>query len=93
MEIINKTEIQMDEIMPIEQILGLNSDINVQIKKNKMEVSEAPVGLFQLIDGEIICITKYTKESNGAREAYIVSSGECYCGGNDKLGWPIEIKG
>lgn len=56
-----------------------------------MSVKDAPVGLFQLHDDdEIICISEY--RSHNSRDAYIVSSGENYCGGDERLGYPLLIE-
>lgn len=55
----------------------------------KIPVGAAPIGLFFLDAGEIICITEYY--TNGNRDAYIVSSGEKYCGGDEERGVPILI--
>ena len=58
--------------------------------ETEMTVGEAPVGLFQLECGEIICISEYRSASS--RDAYIVSSGENYCGDGDKAkGHPLVI--
>lgn len=59
-----------------------------------MTVAESPVGLFELEDGEIICISEYRsgEGKNLSRDAYIVSSGENYCGGDKIKGYPIIIQ-
>lgn len=59
-----------------------------------MKVKDAPIGLFQLDDGELICISEYSSGNDKigyTRDAYIVSSGENYWGGDDKTGKPIDV--
>lgn len=59
-----------------------------------MKVKNAPVGLFQLDDGEVICISEYSSGNDSlgySRDAIIVSSGENYWGGDDREGSPINI--
>lgn len=57
----------------------------------KMSVDSAPAGLFLLEDGELICISQYRTGVTNHREAFIVDGGETYCGGDDKLGWPVQL--
>ena len=59
-----------------------------------MTVGEAPVGLFYLEDSdEMICISEYRsgEGKKTTRDAYIVSSGENYCGGDSLKGYPLVI--
>lgn len=63
--------------------------MNVYKCEEKMTVKNAPVGLFLLESGCIICISQY--RLNGSREATILSSGENYCGGDDEEGWSLII--
>lgn len=54
-------------------------------------VGDAPVGLIELEEsGEIICKSEY-KNTQKQCDCIIVSSGENYCGGDEKLGWPLII--
>jgi len=61
----------------------------------RMTVGEAEVGLFQLEKSkEIICISEYRSKSVSgkySRDAYIVSSGENYWGGDDLEGHSLEV--
>jgi len=63
---------------------------------NKTTVGEAKIGLFQIEDSkEIICISEYRSKSVCgvySRDAYIVSSGENYWGGDDLKGHSLEIE-
>ena len=65
-----------------------------------IKVSESPVGLFLLEQcGEIICISEYKSgpgdsiedQHKWRRDAYILSSGENYCGGDELLGNSLII--
>lgn len=65
--------------------------MRVYKSEDLVTVKDAPVGLFLMEgSGEIICITEYHKD-NGQREAYLISSRECYCGGDGEEGLPIII--
>lgn len=60
-----------------------------------MKVGEAPVGLFLLLEtDELICISEYRsgEGKKSSRDAYIVNSGENYCGGDDLVGNPVVIQ-
>ena len=64
---------------------------------NLITVREAPVGLFLLAEGGLICISEYYSgsgedQSKNTRDCYIVSSGENYCGGDDRKGFPVTIE-
>lgn len=58
------------------------------------------IKLFLLDDGELICISEYVSTSGAyleselksRRDAYIVSSGEYYCGGDDKTGVSLVVQ-
>ena len=65
--------------------------MNVFKCETETTVGEAPVGLFLLNCGELICISEY-RSSPDSRDAYIVSSGETYCGeGDGALGHAIIV--
>lgn len=66
-----------------------------------IKVKDAPVGLFLIEDhNELICISEYRSgpgtsmedKAKYTRDAYIVRSGENYCGGDDLLGYSIVIE-
>jgi len=66
--------------------------MKVYICDDLITVREAPVGLFLIEDsGEVICISEYS--TNSKRDAYIVSSGENYCGqGDEALGRSLVLR-
>jgi hypothetical protein len=58
-------------------------------------VKDAPVGLIKLkYSEELICKSEETLWRHNLRQCdcTIVSTGEQYCGGDDKLGWPLIIQ-
>lgn len=72
-------------------------NLKVYMNNEEIKVKDAPIGLFVLEDGEIICISEYRSgpgddQSKYTRDAYIVSSGENYCGGDEGIGYPLVIQ-
>lgn len=59
-----------------------NNEHELYIGTREYTVETAPVGLLLLENGSIICKSEY--KQNGKCECTIVSSGENYCGGDDK---------
>lgn len=71
--------------------------MNVYIAEKEMTVDDAPIGLFLLNSGELICITEYSTAKDSisgkrTRDAYIVDGGEYFCGGGNSVGRALVIR-
>ncbi len=64
-----------------------NNEYEMYIGTKEHTVEDAPVGLLLLENGTIICKSEYKtqrKDGQYTCDCIIVSSGENYCGGDDK---------
>ena len=82
------------------------NNLSLYISTNLSTVKSAPCGLFYLEGtGEVLCLSEYQSEvvtinetenikENPLykRDAYIVSTGESYCGDNNAKGYSLLIQ-